>query len=80
MSQANLRPFGAPPSKGRREKRSSDITIIYPSRHFYVFMRRTTISHFSLFIQTSLSNGIKGRAAPRANPEPINLNPTTSIP
>ena len=30
----------------------------------------TTISNFSFLIQTRLSNGIKGRPAPMANPEP----------
>ena len=30
----------------------------------------TTISNFSFLIQTRLSNGIKGRPAPMATPEP----------
>ena len=34
-----------------------------------IFMRRTTISHFSFLIQANLSNVIKGRYAPRANLE-----------
>ena len=40
--QANLRPFGAPPSKGRREKQSSGIATIYTPRRFHNIMRRTT--------------------------------------
>ena len=42
--------------------------MIYTPRRFYIFMRRTTISHFSFLI--SHSNVIKGRHAPRATPEP----------
>ena len=35
----------------------------------------TTISNFSFLIQTRFSNGIKGRPAPMATPEPRTLNP-----
>ena len=45
------------------------IAIIYTSRRFHIFMRRTTISHFSFLIPSRLSNVIKGRAAPEANSE-----------
>ena len=36
-----------------------------------IFMRRTTISHFSFLMQAKLSNEIKGHHAPLANPEPL---------
>jgi hypothetical protein len=45
------------------------IAMIYTPRRFHIFMRRTTISHFSFLIQVRLSFKIKGRHAPRANPE-----------
>ena len=39
----------------------------------------TTISNFSFLIQTRFSNGIKGRPAPMATPEPRTLNPAPII-
>ena len=38
--QANLRPFGAPPSKGRREKRDQASPYLYFAA-LLIFMRRT---------------------------------------
>ena len=46
-----------------------------------IFMRRTTTPHSQLLTpnwRVELSHAIKGRHAPRANPEPINLNPFLS--
>ena len=44
------------------------IAIIYTPRRFYIFMRRTTISHFSFLIQSRLSTAIKGQHALWASP------------
>ena len=48
-------------------KRPSGIAVIYTLRRFYIFMCRTTISHFSFLIQVRLLIVIKGQYAPRAN-------------
>ncbi len=48
------------------------IAIIYTSRRFYTFMRRTTISHFSFLISHSIEafKRNQGRYALGAHPEP----------
>ena len=73
-SQANLRPFGAPPSKGRREKQSSGIALFILRGAFDFYA-----PHHSPFEPTDpidpiepappLSSTIKGRYVPWANPE-----------
>ena len=57
------------------------IIMIYTPRRFYIFMRRTTISHFSFLISHS-NEAFKrnqGAARPGTNSEPTTLNPTTFI-
>ena len=54
--------------------------MIYTPRRFYIFMRRTTISHFAFLIQTRLSNVIKGRHAPLADPDPLLTSYPAAVP
>ena len=51
------------------------IAIIYTLRRFYIFMRRTNISHFSFLIQSRLSNVIKGQHAPGLTLRPLFSSP-----
>jgi len=49
------------------------IAIIYTLRRFYIFMRRTNISHFSFLISHSIEafKRNQGAARPGANPAPF---------
>ena len=51
------------------------IAIIYTSRRFYTFMRRTTISHFSFLISHSIEAFKRNHGAPRPRGSPRTLNP-----
>ena len=57
------------------------IAIIYTSRRFHTFMRRTTISHFSFLISHSIEAFKRNHGAPcpGGSPRTLNLFPITSI-
>jgi hypothetical protein len=49
---------------------AQDIAIIYTSRRFHIFMRRTTISHFSFLISHSIEVFKRNQGASRPMGEP----------
>ena len=52
---------------------------IYTSRRFHIFMRRTTISHFSFLISHSNGAFIPNQGASRPSGSPCPLQSLTSI-